>query len=121
MAIPLLVEGGARDRAAGEPAAGVPAAGVPAAGVPAARARVDRILVIDVEESLQLQRVMARDGSTLEQARAILASQASRAERLAAADDVVLNSGTVPELRHEVDRLHGIYLRAAAARDSAKT
>jgi dephospho-CoA kinase len=82
---------------------------------------VDRVLVIDVDESLQLQRVMARDGSTLEQARAILASQASRSERLAAADDVVLNSGTVPELRHEVDHLHEIYLRLAATRDSAKT
>jgi dephospho-CoA kinase len=88
MSIPLLVEGGARDR-------------------------VDRILVVDVEESTQLQRVMARDGSTLEQARAILASQANRSARLAAADDVLLNSGSVTDLRQGVDRLHERYLRLA--------
>jgi dephospho-CoA kinase len=88
MTIPLLVEGGARDR-------------------------VDRILVVDVDGAVQLQRVMARDGSTLEQARAILASQASRSARLAAADDVLLNSGTVTDLRQGVDRLHDRYLRLA--------
>jgi dephospho-CoA kinase len=89
MAIPLLVEGGSRDR-------------------------VDRILVVDVDEGVQLQRVMTRDSSTLEQARAILAAQASRAARLKAADDVLVNSGTVPELRQAVDRLHERYLRLAA-------
>jgi len=62
---------------------------------------------------VQLQRVMARDGCSLEQARAILGSQASRAERLAAADDVLLNSGTVTEVRQAVDRLHQSYLRLA--------
>jgi dephospho-CoA kinase len=88
MAIPLLVEGGANDR-------------------------VDRVLVVDVDEFVQLQRVMARDGSSLEQARAILSSQASRAARLAAADDVLLNSGTVTDVRQAVDRLHQRYLRLA--------
>ncbi len=86
MAIPLLIEGGSRDR-------------------------IDRILVVDVDEAVQVQRVMARDGSSIEQARAILASQASRADRLAAADDVLLNTGTVAELRHAVDALHSRYLR----------
>jgi dephospho-CoA kinase len=86
MAIPLLVEGDSRNR-------------------------VDRILVIDVDEAVQLERVMARDGSTLEQARAILAAQATRSARLAAADDVLLNSGTVTDLRQGVDRLHERYLR----------
>jgi dephospho-CoA kinase len=90
MAIPLLVEGGSRDR-------------------------VDRILVVDVDEAVQLQRVMARDGSTEEQARAILASQASRSARLAAADDVLLNTGTVADLRQAVDQLHERYLRVAEA------
>jgi dephospho-CoA kinase len=88
MAIPLLVEGGKTDR-------------------------VDRILVVDVEESVQIARLMARDGSSLEQARAILDSQASRAARLAAADDVLPNSGTVTEVRQAVDRLHQQYLRLA--------
>jgi dephospho-CoA kinase len=89
MAIPLLIEGGSRDR-------------------------VDRILVVDVDEAVQLQRVMARDHSSLEQARAILASQVPRTARLAAADDVLSNGGTVTELRQGVDRLHQQYLRLAA-------
>jgi dephospho-CoA kinase len=90
MAIPLLVENGSS-------------------------ARVDRILVVDVDETVQLQRVMARDGGTEEQARAILASQASRSARLAAADDVLLNTGTVADLRQAVDQLHERYLRVAEA------
>jgi dephospho-CoA kinase len=90
MAIPLLVEGGPSDR-------------------------VDRILVVDVDEAVQLQRVMARDGCTLEQARAILASQASRSARLAVADDVLLNAGTVTDLRQAVDHLHERYLHLTEA------
>jgi len=90
MDIPLLVEGGSRDR-------------------------VDRILVVDVDEAVQLQRVVARDGCTEQQARAILASQASRTARLAAADDVLPNTGTVTDLRQAVDRLHERYLRLARA------
>lgn len=90
MVIPLLVESGARGR-------------------------VDRILVVDVDEAVQLRRVQARDGASLDQGRAMLASQASRAARLAAADDVLLNDGTVSDLRQGVDRLHESYLRLAAA------
>ncbi len=52
---------------------------------------------------------------SIEQARAIFGSQASRAARLAAADDVLLNSGTVAELRQAVDRLHEEYLTAGAS------
>jgi dephospho-CoA kinase len=89
MAIPLLIESGN------------------------ARARVDRVLVVDVDETLQIQRVQARDGGSAEQARAILASQASRAARLAEADDVLLNAGSVADLRHAVDRLHEQYLHLA--------
>src|SRR5882672_4712763 len=90
MAIPLLVEGDSRRR-------------------------VDRVLVVDVDEAVQLQRVRARDGCTEDQARAILASQASRSARLAAADDVLLNTGTVTDLRQAVDHLHERYLRLAEA------
>jgi dephospho-CoA kinase len=89
MAIPLLIESGN------------------------ARARVDRVLVVDVDETLQIQRVQARDGGSTEQARAILASQASRSARLAEADDVLLNAGSVADLRHAVDRLHEQYLQLA--------
>ena len=89
MAIPLLVESGT------------------------ARQRVDRVLVVDADETLQIQRVQARDGSSEEQARAILASQANRTARLSQADDVLLNTGTVAELRQSVDRLHEQYLQLA--------
>lgn len=79
------------------------------------RSRVDRILVVDVDEAVQLQRLRARDGGSLEQARAILASQAGRAARLAAADEVLSNNGSVTDLRQAVDRLHETYLRSAVA------
>jgi dephospho-CoA kinase len=77
------------------------------------RDRVDRVLVVDVDEAVQLERVQARDGCGEEQARAILASQASRETRLAAADDVLWNAGSVADLRQAVDRLHEQYLRLA--------
>jgi len=89
MAIPLLVEGGRQ------------------------RDRVDRILVVDVDEAVQLQRLAARDGTTEDQARAILAAQASRDARLNAADDILTNAGSVSELRQAVDRLHHRYLKLA--------
>ncbi|MEA3141956.1 MAG: dephospho-CoA kinase [Gammaproteobacteria bacterium] len=89
MAIPLLIESGR------------------------ARERVDRVLVVDVAEARQLERVQARDGSSAEQARAILASQASRETRLAAADDVLENDGSVADLRQAVDDLHEKYLHLA--------
>lgn len=83
-----------------------------------ARERVDRILLVDAAEAVQLERLMARDGESLEGARAILAAQANRAARLKVADDVLVNSGTVPELRQAVDRLHQRYLRLAEAMPS---
>jgi dephospho-CoA kinase len=82
--------------------------------------RVDRVLVVDADETLQIQRLQARDGSSAEEARAILASQASRAARLAQADDVLLNTGTVAELRHAVDRLHAQYLQLAQTSSSRR-
>jgi dephospho-CoA kinase len=82
--------------------------------------RVDRVLVVDVDEALQIQRLQARDGSSAEQARAILASQASRAARLSQADDVLLNTGSVAELRQAVDRLHEQYLQLAQTSSSRR-
>jgi len=93
LSIPLLIESKSR------------------AGGPA---RADRILVVDVDEAVQLQRLMGRDCIGADEARAILAAQASRADRLRAADDVLENSGTVPDLRQAIDRLHAEYLRLAA-------
>jgi dephospho-CoA kinase len=76
--------------------------------------RWDRILVVDADESLQLARLMSRDAVSEAEARATLAAQASRAARLAAADDVLVNSGTVADLRQGVDGLHRRYLELAA-------
>lgn len=77
------------------------------------RQRVDRVLVVDCSEDMQIRRLQARDGSTLEQARNILAAQVSRAARLAAADDVVVNDGELAPLRDRVAELHGRYLELA--------
>ena len=73
------------------------------------RASVDRVLLVDCEEALQLRRVQVRDGVTLAEARKVLAAQASRAARLAAADDVIRNDGDLQQLRGRVEALHALY------------
>ena len=65
----------------------------------------DEVVVVDVPPQVQLERYLARSGESPTQARARLAAQATRAERLAAADTVVGNSGTLAELAEKVDRL----------------
>lgn len=75
----------------------------------------DRVLVVDVDETTQLSRLMSRDGSSSELACKIIASQASREQRLAIADDVIRNDGTLEELQQRVELLHHRYL--ALARD----
>jgi len=70
---------------------------------------VDRILVVDCDEITQIERLKARDGESDEQASRMLAAQASRTERLAIADDVISNDGTVADLRQQVAALHEIY------------
>jgi len=71
---------------------------------------VDRVLVVDVPESVQITRLIARDGIDETLARRMLAQQASRAERLALADDVIENSGDESALDHAVAELHQRYL-----------
>jgi dephospho-CoA kinase len=75
--------------------------------------RVDRVLVVDSPEEAQLARVRAR-GLTEDAVRAIMKSQVSRAERLAAADDVIDNAGTLDALRKQVGALHEKYLQFGA-------
>lgn len=77
--------------------------------------RFDRIIVVDVPESLQLSRLLARDNSSPEQTNAILASQASREQRLAIADDVIDNSGSIAQTRNQVEALHERLCRHASA------
>lgn len=78
------------------------------------RERCDRILVVDCPESLQVERVMARNGLSAEEVEAIMAAQATRQQRLAAADDVVLNDGGKAELVGQVNVLHANYLALLA-------
>jgi dephospho-CoA kinase len=72
--------------------------------------QVDRVLLVDCAEDLQIRRLQARDGSTLDQARDILKAQASRAARLQAAHDVIDNDGKLESLRDRVATLHSQYL-----------
>ena len=78
------------------------------------RAEVDRIIVVDCDENDQIRRLIARDGESEGGARRILAAQASREERLAIADHVIRNDGSVEEALAQVDALHKELLRAAA-------
>jgi len=81
------------------------------------RQRVDRVAVVDCPEETQLARVMARSGMTRQDVERILAAQASRAARRAAADDLIDNGGDLDHLRQQVEILDGSYRRMAIARD----
>jgi dephospho-CoA kinase len=89
LSIPLLAEGGHRDG-------------------------IDRVLVVDCPESLQIRRVQARDHLTEPEVIAIMSTQASRAARLRIADDVIVNDGDDAALTAQVDALHVKYLDLAA-------
>ncbi len=91
IAIPLLVETGARHR-------------------------VDRVLVVDCPESLQIARLRHREGLDEELIRRIIASQATRQERLAIADEVVTNDRDLTALARQVAELHRFYRRLSAER-----
>jgi dephospho-CoA kinase len=73
------------------------------------RSRVSRILVVDCPEQLQIARVISRNQLPEAQVRAIMATQASRSTRLAAADDVIANDGDVAALVPQVEHLHARY------------
>jgi len=89
LVIPLLVEGGRREL-------------------------VDRVLLVDCPEEMQIARLMSRDGETRENAALALAAQATRTERLHAADDVIANDGNPAKLVELVAGLDRKYRRLAA-------
>ena len=93
VAIPLLAEGGGR----------------------AAYPWLQRILVVDAPEALQLARLRLRDGIDAELARRMIAAQATRAQRLALADDVLVNDGAESAIEPAVVRLDRLYCRMAGA------
>lgn len=76
---------------------------------------LNRVLVVDCPEAVQIARVRARSGLAHGEIKAILAAQAGRAERLAAADDIIVNTASLEALRAEVAALHQRYLALAAA------
>ena len=77
-------------------------------------AHVDRVLVVDCDEELQVRRLRDRDGSTPQQVQAILKAQAPRAARLKAANDVIHNDTDMSAVREQVATLHARYLELAA-------
>ncbi|WP_371324361.1 dephospho-CoA kinase [Dechloromonas sp. ZY10] len=95
LAVPLLVESGAYRR------------------------RCDRILVVDCPVELQLARVMLRNGLSSAEAQAIISAQATREQRLAIADDIVLNASRTEDLHAPLCRLHTAYLAQAAEKAKA--
>lgn len=74
---------------------------------------VDRVLVVDCDPAQQIARVMVRDACSAEDAERIIASQIDRASRLAAADDVIRNDGSLADLRRSTAVLHAQYLQRA--------
>ena len=83
------------------------------------RERCDRIVAVDCPESLQISRVMSRNGLSAAEVRAIMSTQASRGERLAVADDVIANDGDLAHLETQVDKLHQAYLRLSSQKAKA--
>ena len=75
---------------------------------------VDRVLVIDSPEELRRRRIKQRDGLPDTEIKAILAAQATAEDRLAAADDVIVNDGGLDDICRQVDELHQKYLDLAA-------
>lgn len=92
---------------------------VPLLAETGAARQYDRVLLVDCDESLQRARLAQRDGGTTQLVDAALAAQATRAARLAIADDVILNEGTPAELGSKVRELHQQYLQLAARRADA--
>lgn len=77
---------------------------------------VNRVLVVDAPEEMQIERLMDRDGVSREQACQALAAQSDRAQRLAAADDILHNTASPEDLVEPVRRLHQAYLQMADKR-----
>lgn len=80
---------------------------------------VHRVLVVDAPESVQIARLCSRDKVDSDEAQRALAAQASREQRLAAADDVIDNSGASADVDSRVVELHAVYLRLARERGEA--
>jgi dephospho-CoA kinase len=74
---------------------------------------VERILVVDTSEALQVSRTQARDHITSGQVISVMVTQVSRSNRLAAADEVIINDGDLTMLKNQVQKIHTKYLQLA--------
>jgi dephospho-CoA kinase len=83
------------------------------------REQLDRVLVVDCDEAVQVARVMARSGLSVKELQAIMSAQATRTERRALADDLVLNDGGREALIPQVEMLHRRYLELASIKPNA--
>lgn len=72
---------------------------------------INRILVVDTPEHMQIERVMSRDKISQEHVEKILKTQANREDRLARAQDIIINDGHLADLIPQVDKLHQMYLK----------
>lgn len=77
----------------------------------------DRIVVVDVPESLQIRRLVERDGIDRDRAASMLSAQATRSQRLESATDVIDNSGSLEDLLQSADELHDRLVRLSRRRD----
>lgn len=75
-----------------------------------AQSTVDRVLVVDAPEELQVARVSRRDNAEERQTRSIIRSQAGREQRLNAAHDIIVNDGNINDLKAQVENLHERYM-----------
>ena len=76
---------------------------------------VDRVLIIDCNEKIQINRLMNRDNISEELAKKMIENQSKREERLAIADDVILNEGHLEEIKHEVKKLNDFYIKISSS------
>lgn len=76
------------------------------------RKLVNRTLLIDCDERLQISRTVARSGLSPEEVEAIMQAQMPRAERLRQADDIIVNDGSIDELRQKISQIHENYMQA---------
>ncbi len=76
---------------------------------------VDRVLIIDCNEKIQINRLMNRDNISEELAKKMIKNQSKREERLAIADDVILNEGRIEEIKHEVKKLNDFYIKISSS------
>lgn len=82
------------------------------------QATMDRVLVVDTPEELQIARVSRRDRANEDQTRRIINAQISREERLRRAHDIIVNDGSIDDLKNQVVNLHGRYFELSLQKNN---